>query len=124
MKSLFLSFGAMVVLVSFSSAGGESKTGFVNREYKGPEGAGEYVVFVPHDYKGDKAYPLILFLHGLGESGSDGLKQTKVGLGPAIKKKEKKFGFIAVFPQSQKRTWFANSDDGKRAVAILEEVQK
>jgi len=34
------------------------------------------------------------------------------------------FSFIAVFPQSQKRTWKADSDDAKRALAILDEVQK
>jgi predicted peptidase len=37
---------------------------------------------------------------------------------------EKDFKFIAIFPQSQKRTWRADSDDGKRALAILDEVQK
>jgi predicted peptidase len=123
-RNLVLSLGVTVALVPLCTAGGDSKTGFVDFVYKGPEGEGKYVVFVPHSYKGDKAYPLILFLHGLGESGTDGEKQTKVGLGPAIKKKEKTFPFVAVFPQSQKRTWDANSADGKRAIAILDEVQK
>jgi predicted peptidase len=124
MKAMILSLGVVVGLVQLSVGGGGSKTGFIDLAYKGSEGEGKYVVFVPQDYKGDKAYPLILFLHGLGESGTDGVKQTKVGLGPAIKKKEKTFPFFAVFPQSQKRTWAANSEDGKRALAILAEVQK
>ena len=34
------------------------------------------------------------------------------------------FPFIVVFPQSQKRTWKADSDDAKRAMSILAEVQK
>ena len=124
MKRLLLSLGVLVALVQLSIAGRERKTDFRNFVYKGPEGEGKYVVFVPPDYKGDKAYPLILFLHGLGESGTEGVNQTKVGLGPAIKKMKKPFPFFAVFTQSQKRTWSANSDDGKRAVAILDEVQK
>src|SRR5262249_37504900 len=49
---------------------------------------------------------------------------TMVGRGTTIKKMNKPFPLYAVFPQSQKLTWGANSDDGKRAVAILDEVQK
>jgi predicted peptidase len=123
MRAGLLAIGVIAATVPLSTAG-NGKTGFLHRTYKGPEGDGKYVVFVPHDYTGDKAYPLILFLHGAGETGSDGVKQTKVGLGPAIKTNEKSFPFFAVFPQSHKRTWLANSDDGKRAIAILEEVQK
>jgi predicted peptidase len=67
---------------------------------------------------------VILFLHGSGETGTDGQKQVKVGLGPAVKKQEKTFPFIAVFPQSQKRSWRADSEDGQRALRILDEVMK
>jgi predicted peptidase len=100
------------------------KVGFLDRTYEGPDGKGKYVLFVPHEYKGDKPYPLILFLHGLGESGADGVRQTKVGLGPAVKKNEKSFGFFVLFPQSQKRTWQADSADARRALAILGQVEK
>jgi predicted peptidase len=99
--------------------------GFLDRVYKDSDGKeAKYVLFVPHDYKGDEAYPVILFLHGAGETGNDGKKQASEGLGKAIKKREKDFPAIVVFPQSQKRTWKANSDDGKRALEILELVQK
>jgi predicted peptidase len=84
----------------------------------------KYIVFVPKDYHGDKEYPVILFLHGAGESGTDGKKQAAVGLGKAIRDRNEDFPFIVVFPQSQKGGWKASSDEGKRAVAILEEVQK
>jgi predicted peptidase len=99
--------------------------GFLHRVIKDPDGKeSKYVVFVPWDYKGDKPYPVILFLHGSGETGTDGEKQAKVGLGPAIKKQEKTFPFIAVFPQSQQRTWRADSEDGQRALRLLDEVMK
>ena len=102
----------------------EEKRGFLNRVFKDASGQeAKYVLFVPHDYRGDKPYPLILFLHGAGESGSDGQKQATVGLGRAIKRQEKAFGFITVFPQSQHRTWKADSEDGRRAVDILAEVR-
>ena len=105
-------------------------TGFLDRTIKDADGKeAKYVLFVPDGYKanGDKAYPIILFLHGSGETGSDGQKQAKVGLAPAIRKQEKAgkhFPFFAVFPQSQKRTWGANSPDGQRAIAILDAVEK
>jgi predicted peptidase len=106
-------------------AGDPAKHGFLDRVYKGADGVeSKYVVFVPHDYKGDKAYPLILFLHGAGSTGNDGEKQAKGALGQAIRKQAKTFPFLVVFPQSQKRSWKADSEDGKRALAILAEVQK
>src|SRR2546423_10388580 len=76
-------------------AGDPVKTGFLNKIFKSADGAeSKYVLFVPHDYKGDKEYPIILFLHGSGSKGDDGAKQAKGGLATAIRKKEKAFGFI------------------------------
>jgi predicted peptidase len=105
------------------------KTGFLDRVYKSESGESKYVLFVPHSYDGSKEYPLILFLHGAGESGTDGKKQVTVGLGPAIKKQEKDFPFITIFPQANSKTtvgkrWYANSPDGKQALAILDEVMR
>src|SRR5262249_13737524 len=106
-------------------AADKDERGFLHRVLKDTDGnEARYVLFVPHDYKGDKPYPVILFLHGIGESGSDRERQAKVGLGPAIRNQEKTFGFLAVCPQSQKRTWRADSEDGQRAVRILDEVMK
>jgi len=126
LRTLALACGGLLLASGAAlAADTEGKHGFLNLVYKDADGKeAKYILFVPHDYKGDKAYPLILFLHGAGETGTDGEKQAKVGLGPAIKKHEKTFPFLAVFPQSLKRTWQADSEDGKRAVAILDEVEK
>jgi predicted peptidase len=103
----------------------DPEVGFLDRVHKDPDGKeAKYVLFVPHDYKGDRAYPLILFLHGAGETGFDGHKQARTGLGRAIRKREKDFPFFVLFPQSQKRTWKADSPDADRALAILDETQK
>src|SRR5579883_1956958 len=101
------------------------KRGFVDRVYKDAEGKEyKYVVFIPHDYKGDKPYPVILFLHGSGETGTDGHKQVQVGLGKAVKKQEQTFPFIVVFPQAHVRPWMAEAPAGKMAIAMLDEVMK
>ncbi len=99
--------------------------GFLDRVHKDADGTeAKYVLFIPHDYKGDKPCPVILFLHGAGETGTDGKRQAQVGLGKAVKAHEDTFQFITVFPQSQKRTWQAGSADADRALAILDEVMK
>ncbi len=101
------------------------KTGFVDKTFKNADGnTSPYVVFVPKSYDGTKEYPVILFLHGSGETKGGSKQPVEVGIGTAIKKREKDFPFIVVIPQSEKRTWQAASDDGKRALAILDAVEK
>lgn len=122
----FLLFPA-VLFVGLTLHAGEVKTGFLDKVYKGNDGDAKYVVYIPKDYginDDQKAYPVILFLHGAGETGTDGKKQAIVGLGKAIRTKKGNFPFIVVFPQSQKLTWRAGSADANRALAILDEVQK
>ena len=116
-RSILLSF----IMTALTASAATAQTGFLKKEHS--DGA-KYQLFIPHDYKADKPYPIILFLHGAGETGTDGDKQAAVGIGPAIKKQEKTFPFIVVLPQSQKRTWKADSEDGKRALAIFDETCK
>jgi predicted peptidase len=124
-EGVLVVLGALLLGAAPAQAGGEKQTGFLDKVYKGSDGyEAKYVVFVPHGYDGKKKYPVILFLHGSGETGTDGQKQVKVGLGPAVKKRDKSFEFIAIFPQSHKRNWRAGSEDGMRALAILDEVEK
>lgn len=114
---------ALGCLLGLSLSARAADTGFLDRVHKGEGGESKYVIFVPHDYKGDKPFPLVLFLHGAGSTGDDGKKQVS-GISAAIRASEKTFPAIVVFPQSQKRTWGAESEDGKRAMAILAEVEK
>ncbi len=107
------------------------KTGFIDAVHKNADGSeSPYVVFVPHDYDGTKPYPIILFLHGAGETKGGKAKPVQVGIGPAIKKREKTFGCIVVFPQAEAvkekvvGRWSPDRPDGKRAIAILDEVMK
>jgi predicted peptidase len=103
------------------------KTGFETLTYKDADGKEvKYVLFVPLDYKGDKPCPLILFLHGAGETfdGKNEGKQAKVGIGPAVEKQAKTFPAFVLMPQAQKRGWQATGEDAARALDILKEVQK
>ncbi|MCA9007217.1 MAG: hypothetical protein KDA70_18240, partial [Planctomycetaceae bacterium] len=97
---------ALVLLPSPTELQAQKKTaetGFVNAVYKDDQGEHRYVVFVPKNYNPEKKYPVILFLHGAGERGNDGLKPIQVGLGPVIKQQEDSFPFVVVFPQAEIR---------------------
>lgn len=119
--------GALVATTAAAPAAAtqDAKTGFLKKTFKNKDGSeSPYVVFVPASYDGTKDYPVILFLHGAGETKGGSKQPVEVGIGPAIKKREKDFPFICVIPQSEKRTWRADSDDGQRAMAILDTVMK
>ena len=76
-----------------------------------------YLLFLPAGYeKSDKAWPLILFLHGAGESGDD-LQKVKVHGPPKIVEKKPDFPFILVSPQSPGRGW-----DAATLKALLDDV--
>ena len=82
----------------------------------------KYSLYVPKEYDGKTPLPVILFLHGSGERGMDGIAPTVAGIGPAILKSPDSFPAIVIFPQA-KKTWKAGSPDAADALAALDEVQ-
>src|SRR5258706_9873567 len=44
-----------------------------------------YSVYVPLGFDESKSWPVILFLHGSGERGMDGLRPTQIGVAAAIR---------------------------------------
>jgi predicted peptidase len=125
-------FAVMIGLLSWlgmARGGGERDSGFVDRIHKDPDGREvKYVLFVPHEYKGDKPYPLILFLHGAGEREGGKKAPVEVGIGPAIKKLgEEKFGFFVLIPRcgpAPGHSWRADGPDAHQALAMLQDVDK
>jgi predicted peptidase len=77
----------------------ESPTGFLFKAMRVGGKERRYAVYVPREYRGDREWPLIVFLNGAGECGIDGSKQIAVGLAPAIMLEPKQWPFIVVFPQ-------------------------
>jgi predicted peptidase len=64
-----------------------------------------YLLYLPREYAtGKKAWPLLLFLHGGGETGTDISKVKKHGP-PKLIEAGKDFPFIVVSPQSQRFGW-------------------
>ncbi|HEY3964534.1 MAG TPA: alpha/beta hydrolase-fold protein [Planctomycetaceae bacterium] len=105
-------------------------TGFLLKAFKDETGTHKYSVFVPHGYTPAKKWPVILFLHGAGERGTDGLLPTTIGLGPLVRDRAANFPFVVVFPQCEDMhgrlltAWSPDNPDGQRALKILEQVEK
>jgi predicted peptidase len=58
-----------------------------------------YCVYVPPEYTAEKAWPLILFLHGSGERGEDGFRETEIGVPKALRRDHSRIPAIVVMPQ-------------------------
>jgi predicted esterase/lysophospholipase L1-like esterase len=87
-------------VVAAAQAKPNVETGFLDRSVTVDGRAYRYQIFVPASYSPSQRWPVILFLHGAGERGSDGYLQTQVGLPPAIRQNPARFPAIAVFPQA------------------------
>ncbi|MBO6514070.1 MAG: prolyl oligopeptidase family serine peptidase [Phycisphaerales bacterium] len=72
----------------------------------------DYVILIPQGVS--KLDPAILFLHGFGESGTDGFKQLAVGLPPAVRKDPERWPFIIIVPQ--KPTFMSEWEDHETAL--------
>ncbi|TDQ10340.1 carboxylesterase family protein [Pedobacter metabolipauper] len=78
-----------------------------------------YRILFPENFDAKQQYPILFFLHGRGESGTDNQKQLNNGgklfLDPAFRKK---FPAIVVFPQCSNQSYWANvqinTQGGKR----------
>jgi predicted peptidase len=81
----------------------------------------DYLLFLPEGYSNDsdKKWPLMLFLHGAGERGSD-VNKVKVHGPPKIVQTKKDFPFIVVSPQCPANSWWKPYE----LTALLDQIQK
>jgi predicted peptidase len=71
-----------------------------------------YLLYLPQEYETEKKpWPLVLFLHGAGESGTD-LNKVKIHGPPKLIAGGKHFPFICVSPQSERGGWNPQSLNG------------
>ena len=64
-----------------------------------------YLLYLPEDYKKQKSWPLLLFLHGSGERGYD-LEKVKKHGPPKLVEEGRQFPFIVVSPQCPDDHWW------------------
>lgn len=84
-----------------------------------------YVLYVPPGNNEHKRQPLVVFLHGSQEGGTDGVKQLKVGLAPCLyelmsQQPDRPPPFLALFPQAG--LWADWSPGSPEEAVLLETV--
>jgi predicted esterase len=81
----------------------------------------EYLLSLPENYKADSTqrWPLVLFLHGSGESGHD-LQKVKAHGPPELADKGRKFPFVLVSPQSDKPSGW----DTEMLYKLLQDIKR
>lgn len=82
-----------------SDRGHVQDTGFLNRVITQNGATYKYQVYLPENWNPRQKWPIILFLHGSGERGSDGMDETQVGLPNAIRSHPERWPFVVVMPQ-------------------------
>jgi predicted peptidase len=97
------------------------ETGFIDRSVVVDGVPHKYQIYIPRNYDASQELPAILFLHGGGERGGNGLAQTHVGLGQAIRFNPERWPAITVFPQAPNDA-FWTGDTAKIAMAALDET--
>lgn len=118
---LLFAFISSVIPTSFAR---KPETGFLDRTVSIAGETYRYQVFLPSNFDQAKntKWPVILFLHGYGERGDNGLLQTDVGLGHAIRNYSGNFPFVVVMPQCRAKgeTTWTDATMQKQALASLD----
>ncbi len=123
---------AMVITPSTASASAVSKfshpknfqeTGFLNRTLQFRGSAYRFQVYLPEGFQraDHKKWPIILFLHGRGERGGEGMWQTQIGLPAAVRDHPERWPFIIVMPQCPQRHYWTDPDVMSMAMATLDQ---
>src|SRR5829696_7191147 len=120
---IVISLMSALALTSIARVGA-GETGFLNRTAKVGATTYHYQVYVPPGWSKKQKWPVILFLHGAGERGSDGLIQTEVGIGTAIRRHAERVPAIVVFPQCSKDRWWPEPEMQAQALKALDQAIK
>jgi predicted peptidase len=96
------------------------ETGFLDRTLVLHGASHKYQVFVPADWSPARPGPVILFLHGIGERGSDGRLQTQAGLPKAVRAEPSRFPAVIVMPQCPDQRWWTDPEMEELALAALD----
>jgi len=97
-------------------------TGFLNRRIELHGAAYRYQVYLPEEWRrGERRlWPIVLFLHGRGERGSEGMWQTQVGLPEAVRDHPERWPFVIVMPQCPQNAHWTDPEMLALAMAALD----
>ncbi len=120
----FLAILVFTVCLASPAFARKPETGFLDRTVTVAGVTYKYQVFLPENWSPNQKWPIILFLHGAGERGSDGLLQTDVGLPTAVRKDRSRFPAVIVIPQCKLEGWWSEQTMEAQALAALAAATK
>jgi hypothetical protein len=95
-------------------------TGFLDRSVTVGNKTYRYQVYVPADHSAKKTWPAVVFLHGNGAQGLDGLLPTARGMADYIRLNRSRFPSLAVFPQAETGKRWLDGDMEELVIAELD----
>ncbi|MGA2569940.1 MAG: alpha/beta hydrolase-fold protein [Terracidiphilus sp.] len=98
-------------------------TGFLNRNVVVQGNTYRFQVYLPEEWRREdgKQWPIILFLHGRGERGSEGMWQTQIGLPEAVRDHPDRWPFVIVMPQCPENAHWTDAPMLEMAMAALDQ---
>jgi predicted peptidase len=121
---LLLTFSLFLLIAAIPAYARKHDTGFLDREITVQGVDYKYQVFIPEGWTPHQKWPIILFLHGAGERGEDGIQETDVGIGTAIRTNRSEIKAVVVMPQCRKSLWWALPPMDEVAMATLRDATK
>ncbi len=99
------------------------ETGFLNRTIEIHGVSYHFQVYLPEEWRRNdhRQWPIILFLHGRGERGSEGMWQTQIGLPAAVRDHPEHWPFIIVMPQCPQDHYWTEPDMEGMAMSTLDQ---
>ena len=110
----------LITLLTASTFAGQTAHTFKHTAGGKEESIG-YLLYLPkdHDTQKDQKFPVVLFLHGSGERGSD-INKVKVHGPPKLIEKGKDLPFIVISPQCPEKQWW----NATLLAALVDDVVK
>jgi predicted esterase len=98
------------------------ETGFLNRTLVLNGATYRFQVYLPEEWRRDdhKQWPVILFLHGRGERGSEGMWQTQIGLPQQVRDHPERWPFVIVMPQCPLANYWTDPETLTLAMEALD----
>lgn len=111
----------VVFLAVIAICGCTRRSKFLERELSMGGRTYKYRVWLPHHYTKLHHWPVVLYLHGSGERGTDNLRQISLGLGPAVERFGERYKAVVIFPQCDfGKEWYGEMES--MAMAELEDA--
>jgi poly(3-hydroxybutyrate) depolymerase len=103
--------------------GPDQETGFLNRRLELHGVTYRFQVYLPEEFHRGKtqSWPIILFLHGRGERGAEGMWQTQIGLPMELRDHPERWPFIVVMPQCPYASFWTDPPMLEVAMAELDQ---